>query len=78
MSISEHKHRSEPELAPTRRIEIFRGAGRRRTWSVDQNAAIGAESFAVGASAPGWGSSQFLRVGWEGRGAPESCLQIYR
>ena len=41
---------SEPELAPTRRIEIFTGAGRRRTWSVDQKAAIVAESFAEGAS----------------------------
>jgi transposase len=38
MSISEHKHMSERE--PTRRIEVFTGAGRRRIWSVDQKAAI--------------------------------------
>jgi transposase len=42
MSISEHKHMSERE--PTRRIEVFTGAGRRRMWSVDQKAAIVAES----------------------------------
>lgn len=28
MSISEHKHVSEVELAPTRRFEVFTGAGR--------------------------------------------------
>jgi len=50
MSISEHKHVSELELSPTRRIEVFTGAGRRRTWSVDQKAAIVAESCAAGAS----------------------------
>lgn len=50
MSISERKHMSEPELAPTRRIEVFTGAGRRRSWSADQKAAIVAESFAEGAS----------------------------
>jgi transposase len=50
MSISERKHMSEPEAAPTRRIEVFTGAGRRRTWGVDQKAAIVAESFAEGAS----------------------------
>lgn len=50
MSISEHKHMSEPELAPTRRMEVFTGAGRRRSWSADQKAAIVAESFAEGAS----------------------------
>jgi transposase len=50
MSISEHKHLSEPEWAPTRRIEVFTGAGRRRTWSADQKAAIVADSFVEGAS----------------------------
>jgi transposase len=48
MSISEHKHMSERE--PTRRIEVFTGAGRRRMWSVDQKAAIVAESCVDGAS----------------------------
>ena len=41
---------SEPERAPTRRIEVFTGAGRRRTWSADQKAAIVADSFVEGAS----------------------------
>jgi transposase len=50
MSISEHKHMSEAERAPTRRIEVFTGAGRRRTWSADRKAALVAESFVEGAS----------------------------
>jgi transposase len=50
MSISERKHMSEPVVAPARRIEVFTGAGRRRTWGSDQKAAIVAESFAEGAS----------------------------
>jgi transposase len=41
---------SEPERAPPRRIEVFTGAGRRRTWSADQKAAIVADSFVEGAS----------------------------
>src|SRR5579862_6232319 len=44
MSISEHKHM--PELA--RRIEVFTGAGRRRSWSGEEKAAIIAESYGVG------------------------------
>ena len=50
MSISEHKHMSEAERSPARRIEVFTGAGRRRTWSADQKAALVAESFVEGAS----------------------------
>jgi len=50
MSISERKHMSEAERAPTRRIEVFTGAGRRRTWSADQKAALVSESFVEGAS----------------------------
>ena len=50
MSISERKHMSEAEAVPTRRIEVFTGAGRRRTWGADQKATIVAESFAEGAS----------------------------
>ena len=46
MSISEHKHVSKPELATARRIEVFTGAGRRRTWSMDEKAAVVAESYA--------------------------------
>jgi transposase len=50
MSISERKHMSEPDVIPTRRIEVFTDAGRRRTWGADQRAAIVAETFAEGAS----------------------------
>ena len=45
MSISELKHVSEVE-EPIRRLEIFTGAGRRRSWSADEKAAIVSESFA--------------------------------
>ena len=44
MSISEPMHR--PERA--RRIEVFTGAGRQRTWPADEKAAIVAESYAPG------------------------------
>ena len=45
MSITEHKHVSEIGPETGRRLEIFTGAGRRRSWSVDQKASIVAESF---------------------------------
>ncbi len=45
---------SDPELLPVseppRRLEIFTGAGRRRTWSAEAKARIVAESQAAGAS----------------------------
>jgi transposase len=44
MSISEHKHMPEP----IRRMEVFTGAGRRRTWSAAEKAAIVAESYGGG------------------------------
>jgi transposase len=44
MSISEHKHMPEP----VRRIEVFMGAGRRRSWSGEEKAAIIAESYDAG------------------------------
>jgi transposase len=44
MSISEHKHMPEA----VRRIEVFTGAGRRRTWSPTEKAAIVAESYGAG------------------------------
>jgi UDP-glucose 4-epimerase len=47
MSISERKHVSEGE-APARRVEIFTGAGRRRSWSAREKSAIVAESFEEG------------------------------
>ena len=44
MSISEHKHMPEP----VRRMEVFTGAGRRRSWSVAEKAAIIGESYGAG------------------------------
>jgi transposase len=44
MTISEHKHMPEP----VRRIEVFTGAGRRRSWSAAEKAAISAESYGAG------------------------------
>lgn len=44
MSISEHKHMPEP----VRRIEVFTGAGRRRSWSREEKAAIIVESYDAG------------------------------
>jgi transposase len=41
MPISEHKHMPEP----VRRMEVFTGAGRRRSWSAAEKAAIIAESY---------------------------------
>jgi transposase len=46
MSISELKHVSEP----VRRIEVFTGHGRRRSWSAADKLAIVAESYDPGAS----------------------------
>ena len=48
MSISELT--PMPERA--RRIEVFTGAGRRRTWPTDEKAAIVAESYAPGNTNP--------------------------
>jgi transposase len=38
-------HVSKVEGTPTRRIEVFTGAGRRRNWSDEEKAAILAESY---------------------------------
>jgi transposase len=51
MSISEHKHVSKDGVVPARRIEVFTGAGRRRSWTADEKAAIVAESFGEGVRA---------------------------
>lgn len=48
MSISEHKHVSKEGDGPVRRFEVFTGAGRRRTWTSEEKAAIVAESYAAG------------------------------
>jgi transposase len=50
MSITEHRHVSDAEVA-SRRIEIFTGVGRRRSWTEHQKATIVAESFEVGVRA---------------------------
>jgi transposase len=44
MSISEHTHMPEP----VRRLEVFTGAGRRRSWSAAEKTAIIAESYGAG------------------------------
>src|SRR5438552_16384585 len=44
MSISEHKHMPES----VRRMEVFTGAGRRRSWSAADKVAIIAESYGAG------------------------------
>src|SRR6266849_4221800 len=44
MSISEHKHMPEA----IRRIEVFTGAGRRRSWSSEEKVAIVTESYGEG------------------------------
>ena len=47
MSITEHNDVSKGE-APARRLEIFTGAGRRRTWTTADKAAIVAETYEDG------------------------------
>ena len=51
MSITERKH--VPEPATVHRLEIFTGAGRRRTWPAEVKARIVAESHVPGATACG-------------------------
>jgi transposase len=51
MSVTERKH--VPEPATVHRLEIFTGAGRRRTWPAEAKARIVAESLAPGATACG-------------------------
>src|SRR5437764_15072818 len=51
MSITERKH--VPERGTVHRLEIFAGAGRRRTWPAEVKARIVAESLALGATACG-------------------------
>ena len=54
MSDTELLHKSKPE--PVRRLEVFTGAGRRRTWTAEQKAQILAESYESGekVSAVAW------------------------
>jgi len=46
MSISEPMHMSKAVAGPARRIEVFTGSGRRRSWSAEEKALIVAESYA--------------------------------
>jgi transposase len=46
MTMPADDHMSKAEAGSARRIEVFTGAGRRREWSVEQKAAILAESYA--------------------------------
>jgi len=48
MSISEPMHMSKPGPGAARRIEVFTGAGRRRTWTAEEKAAFVAESQVAG------------------------------
>ena len=62
------------KAGPARRVEIFTGAGRRRTWSAEDKARIVAESMAPGASvsavarAHGLTAAQIFR--WRRSAAP--------
>lgn len=46
MSDTGDLHMRKPVEAPARRVEVFTGAGRRRSWSAEEKTAIVAESFA--------------------------------
>jgi transposase len=46
VSDTELLHKSKPE--PARRLEVFTGAGRRRSWTAEQKAQILAESYESG------------------------------
>ena len=46
MSMPSDDHMSKGDGGSARRIEVFTGAGRRRTWTADEKAAIVAESYA--------------------------------
>jgi len=48
MSISGPMHMSNPSAEPARRIEVFTGAGRRRSWTAKDKARIVAESLVDG------------------------------
>jgi len=53
MSDTSDFHMSKPGGMPARRVEVFTGAGRRRTWSVEDRATIIAESYAGGDTVSG-------------------------
>jgi transposase len=48
MSISEPMHMSKPGPEAVRRLEVFTGAGRRRSWTAEEKAAFVAASYATG------------------------------
>jgi transposase len=75
MTITQDDPRTKPTAA--RRVEIFTGAGRRRSWSVEEKAGIIAESMAEGASVSavarthGLTPAQIFR--WRRSGAPSKA-----
>ena len=48
MAISEPMHMSKLDADVPRRIEVFTGAGRRRTWTLAEKAAFVTESHVAG------------------------------
>jgi transposase len=48
VSITEHMPMSKDETAPARRVEVFTGSGRRRSWGIEEKARIVAESYVGG------------------------------
>jgi transposase len=67
-------HKSKPAEEPVRRIEVFTGAGRRRSWTSEEKARIIADSYAGGDSVCGvarrHGSDTATAVRVASRGAP--------
>ena len=50
MSDTELMDKPKPKTEPVHRLEVFTGAGRRRSWTAEQKARIVAESYAEGAT----------------------------
>jgi len=67
---------------PVRRLEIFTGAGRRRTWSAEQKAAVVAESLAgaesVSAVARRHGLTPSQLFGWRRQAGSRSVVSQER
>jgi transposase len=53
VTITEHMHMSRDDEEQVRRIEVFTGAGRRRSWSDGDKARIVAESYVEGETVSG-------------------------
>ncbi len=68
----------KPMSEPARRLEIFTGAGRRRTWSAEQKAAVVAESLtgaeSVSAVARRHGLTPSQLFGWRRQASGRSVV----